>query len=267
MQFIDTHTHIYTPEFDADREAVVARAVEAGAQRLLLPNIDAASIAPMLALCRRHPQLCAPMMGLHPTELTADPWPVLDDMERMLTAAAHPFVAVGEVGIDLYWDASRRDEQMATFRHQAAWAERYALPLMVHSRSAHRELVDVLRPQREVLTGVFHCFGGTADEARELLATFPGFVLGIGGVLTFRKSKLPAALREAVPLERIVVETDAPYLAPVPHRGERNEPSFLPAVVRLLAEVYERPLPEVEQVLLANTLRTFPRLAASADTP
>lgn len=263
MSYIDTHTHIYTTEFEADRDAVVARAVEAGAKALLLPNIDESSIDPMLSLCQKYPNLCHPMMGLHPTELPADPWPLLERMEQMFHSADHPFVAVGEVGIDLYWDSSRRDEQILTFRHQAEWADRFQLPLMVHSRSAHAELVETLRPLRNAISGVFHCFGGTLEEAQELLSTFPHFRLGIGGVLTFRKSTLPAVLHAAVPLSRIVVETDAPYLAPTPYRGTRNEPSYLPAVISKLADIYALPIPEVEQQLIENTLSTFPRLHIS----
>ena len=168
--YIDTHTHIYLEEFDADRAEVVSRARAAGAEALFLPNIDATSVAPMLRLCEAYPGFCLPMLGLHPTELPPDPRPVLDEMERML-AADRRFIAVGEVGLDFYWDDSRRDEQIEVFRRQVEWAVRFRLPLMIHCRSAHRELVDVLRPYAEKLAGgVFHCFGGTADEARELLA-------------------------------------------------------------------------------------------------
>ena len=258
--FIDTHTHVYTEEFDADRAAVIARAREAGAELLLLPNIDAASVRPMLSLCEAEPDLCRPMLGLHPTELPADPGPVLDEMEAMLRRPGHPFVAVGEVGVDLYWDDSRRAEQLDVFRRQALWATELSLPLVVHTRSAHREVVEVLRPLAARLTGVFHCFGGTAAEAAELPSLFPGFVLGIGGVLTFKKSTLPATLRAAVPLDRIVVETDAPYLAPTPHRGRRNEPSFVPLILQKLAETYDVPQPQLEQRLLQTTRRIFPRL-------
>lgn len=258
--FIDTHTHVYTEEFDADRAEVLLRAREAGAELLLLPNIDAASVRPMLSLCEAEPSLCRPMMGLHPTELPADPGPLLDEMEAMLRRPGHPFVAVGEVGVDLYWDDSRRAEQLDVFRRQARWAAELSLPLVVHTRSAHREVVEVLRPLAARLTGVFHCFGGTAEEAVELLSLFPGFVLGIGGVVTFKKSTLPATLRAFVPLDRIVVETDAPYLAPTPHRGRRNEPAFVPLILQKLADIYQLPLPAVEQQLLQTTRRVFPRL-------
>lgn len=258
--FIDTHTHIYTHEFADDRAEVVARAQAAGARMLLLPNIDAASVEPMLQLCEQYPGLCFPMMGLHPTELPPDPAPLLSAMRQRLSHPDHPFVAVGEVGIDLYWDDSRRAEQMQVFAMQAEWAAQLHLPLVVHCRSAHREVVDVLRPMATTLGGVFHCFGGTTEEARELLDTFPHFVLGIGGVLTFRKSTLPQTLADAVPLHRLVVETDAPYLAPTPHRGQRNEPAYIPLVLQKLADVYARPLDEVARTIMQNTLRTFPRL-------
>lgn len=239
LPFIDTHTHIYTAEFDADRDAVVARAVGAGARALLLPNIDEASLGPMLSLCAAQPALCRPMLGLHPTELPDDPAATLDRMERLLDEPSHPFVAVGEVGIDLYWDASRRDEQIAVLRRQTEWAVRHALPLVIHSRAAHADIVGTLRPYAGQLAGgVFHCFGGTAEEAQELLGLFPTFALGIGGTVTFRKSTLPEVLRTAVPLSRLVVETDAPYLAPTPHRGHRNEPAYVPLVLRKLAEIY-----------------------------
>lgn len=256
--FIDTHTHIYTDEFSEDREDVVKRAVEAGAAKLLLPNIDEKSIAQMLDLCARHPDLCLPMMGLHPTELPSNPAPLLDRMEKMIAQEGHHFIAIGEVGIDLYWNNSRREEQIEVFRQQAEWAMHYHLPLMIHSRAAHHELVSTLLPFAQDLTGVFHCFGGTAEEAHELLSRFPGFVLGIGGVVTFKKSKLPAALRAEVPADRIVVETDAPYLAPTPHRGKRNEPSFLPLVISKLAEIYDRPVNDMETMLINTTLKIFP---------
>ena len=257
--FIDTHTHIYTEEFDADRPAVVDRARQAGAEALLLPNIDEASIGPMLSLCAGYPGFAYPMMGLHPTELPADPAPLLDRMERLLDAPGHPYVAVGEVGIDLYWDDTRRQEQIAVFARQARWAARHRLPLVIHSRAAHREVVDTLLPLAPDLTagGIFHCFGGTADEAAELLRLFPRFVLGIGGTVTFRKSTLPDTLAAVVPLSRIVLETDAPYLAPVPHRGRRNEPAYIPHIIDRLAQVYALPADEVARVTTDTARRLF----------
>lgn len=257
MQFIDTHTHLYTPEFDADRAEVVRRAVEAGAEALLLPCIDEASIEPMMQMCADYPHLCYSMIGLHPTELPADPKPVLNRMEHLLEAGTTGVVGIGETGIDLYWDQSRRDEQIEAFRRHAEWSVRFGLPLVVHTRNAHREVVDTLSPMREELTGgVFHCFGGTDEEARELLS-FPGFMLGIGGVATFRKSKLPEVLRRSVPLERVVVETDAPYLAPTPHRGQRNESSYIPLIMEKLGEIYGLPVESICSTTTANARRVF----------
>lgn len=266
MQFIDTHTHIYGEEFDADRREVVGRALEAGAAYLLLPNVDEASIAPMMELCREFPGICHPMMGLQPEELPADPWPLIATMERLLrenlaaqtTSQDVPrYVAVGEVGIDLYWDASRREEQIAVFRREVEWAVELRLPLVIHCRAAHRDLCDVLQSYRDQLSGgIFHCFGGTEQEARELLA-FPGFFLGIGGVLTFKKSTLPDVLAAAVPIDRVVVETDAPYLTPVPYRGKRNEPAYIPYIIEKLAAVYATTPDEVARVTTKNARTLF----------
>ncbi len=179
-------------------------------------------------------------------------------MEKHLSAEKHPYIAIGEVGIDLYWDASRKEQQIAALQRQTEWAIRHELPLIVHSRSAHRDIVDTLRPYAAQLTGgIFHCFGGTAEEARQLLTTFPRFVLGIGGVLTFKKNTLPETLQNEVPLERIVLETDAPYLAPTPHRGKRNEPSYIPIIINKLAEIYNTTPRIVEEETMKTTRKIF----------
>ena len=173
-----------------------------------------------------------------------------------------PFVAgaherAERIGIDLYWDTSRREEQMEVFRRQAAWSIRFRLPLVIHSRSAHAELLEVLTPLKGQLPGgIFHCFGGSAREAEELLA-FDGFLLGIGGIVTFKKSTLPAVLETTVPLERIVLETDAPYLAPTPHRGKRNEPAYIPLIVERLAEIYQTTTEHIEAVTSQNARQLF----------
>ena len=169
--FIDTHCHLYAEEFDEDRHEVVERARQAGAEWLLLPNIDANSLGPLVSTCDEWPDLCRPMLGLHPTALPPDPQPLLDRMEQLLALPTSPFVAVGEVGVDLYWDSTRREEQMDVFRRQAEWSIRFNLPLIIHSRSAHAELLEVLTPfKHELPGGIFHCFGGSAREAEELLA-------------------------------------------------------------------------------------------------
>lgn len=261
MPFIDTHSHIYGPEFDEDRDQVVARAKEAGVEAILLPNINAETIQPMLDLCHQCPGYAFPMMGLHPEDVADDYQSVLDAMHQLLLQPDHPYIAVGEVGLDYYWDQSRCAEQLDAFEQQVCWAAELHLPLMIHCRAAHVQLVDVMRRHQGVgLTGVFHCFGGTAEEAAELLQ-FEGFVLGIGGVLTYKKSTLPEVLKQ-VPLERLVVETDAPYLAPVPCRGKRNESAFAIHTVRKLAEVYQVSEEEVMKCTNGNAKRLFTCLNA-----
>ena len=256
---IDTHSHIYEREFDADIEDVIQRARQAGVELILLPNINASSIAPMLDLCRRYPDYCFPMLGLHPEDVEPSNYKrVLADMAKLLEAPDHPYIAIGEVGLDFYWDKSNAKEQEEAFRTQIEWAIQYRLPLSIHARDAHRQLVAALNEYRgEQLSGVFHCFGGTAEAAQELLQ-FPDFMLGIGGVVTYKKSILPEALA-SVPLERIVLETDAPYLAPVPSRGKRNESAFVAETLRKVAQIYNVSEQEAEDVTNNNAKRIFQR--------
>ncbi len=263
--FIDTHSHLYGEEFSADIDDVLLRAKDAGAEKIFLPNINADTVAPMLLLSRRFPGFLYPMLGLHPEDLGTTWREVLPQMETLLSSPSHPFIAVGEVGLDYYWDRSLYDEQQEAFAIQVRWAIQYGLPLMIHTRNAHREMVDVLKAtmqehpsQGRELKGVFHCFGGNAEEAEELLH-FDGFMLGIGGVVTFKKSSLPDVLRDVVPLSRVVVETDSPYLAPVPHRGKRNESAFALDVIRKLAEIYNTDVEEIAQITTTNALNTFPK--------
>lgn len=256
---IDTHSHIYGSEFADDIDNVIVRAKEAGVEKILLPNINAETVQPMLDLCRQYPGYMYPMMGLHPTDVDSHYHSVLADMELLLEDPSHPYIAVGEVGLDFYWDTTYRSEQIDAFCRQIEWAIRFQLPLMIHTRSAHAELMDVMQQYRDkALTGVFHCFGGTRDEAEQLLS-FDGFVLGIGGVLTYKKSSLPDALQQ-VPLSRIVLETDSPYLAPVPHRGKRNESAYVAEVLHKLSSIYNVAAEEVEQMTTSNVKRIFTRL-------
>ncbi len=257
---IDTHSHIYGPEFAEDVREVVLRARESGVSKILLPNIDEDSVSLMLSLCKDYPGYCYPMIGLHPTELKDNYLEVLSKMHALLLEKDHPYIAIGEVGLDFYWDDSMKNQQLETFDIQIGWARDAHLPLMIHSRSAHRELVDMMsRYHEDHLTGVFHCFGGSAEEAEELL-TFEGFCLGIGGVLTYKKSTLPGVLKSVVPLERIVLETDSPYLAPVPFRGKRNESSYVYYVAQKLAEIYEVSMDEVVKVTTRNANALFPQI-------
>lgn len=257
VRIIDTHAHLYGEEFETDLEDVVLRAHEKGLEKIFLPNINETTVEPMLNLCRRWPGFFYPMLGLHPTDLDEGYMQTLDRMEPLLQTS-HSYIGIGEVGLDYYWDRTYYNEQQVAFERQIGWAISYGLPLMIHSRSAHKELVDLLSPYKDKgVSGVFHSFGGTADEAEELLS-FDHFMLGINGVLTFKKSILPDVLRQ-IPLERVVLETDAPYLTPVPHRGTRNESAYVYHTLEKMAEVYNLPVETVAAQTYENALKTFPR--------
>ncbi|HCN52245.1 MAG TPA: hydrolase TatD [Prevotella sp.] len=245
---IDTHTHLDGEEFKDDLPAVINRAKAAGVGKVFLPNIDLKSLETVLATCRDYPGYAFPMIGLHPEEVRSDWKEVLAAMKGILDAdqkSAHPsFIAVGEVGLDYYWSREFEKEQLEVLEEQVKWSIEYQLPLMIHCRKGQNEMLRLLKPyEKELPGGVFHCFTGNEKEAAELLH-FDRFVLGIGGVLTFKKSHLPEVLPRVVPLNRIVLETDSPYMAPVPHRGERNESAFVTLVCDKLAEVYQT-TPEV----------------------
>lgn len=260
MYIIDTHAHLYGEEFTEDIDQVLERARENGVGKIFLPNIDEASIGEMNRLVEKYPGYLYPMMGLHPTDLTEDYQQVLRRMEELVAAPGHPYIGIGEVGLDYYWDDSMKKEQLAAFDFQVQLALKYDLPLMIHSRSAHADLIRVLQVYRdEPLRGVFHSFVGTPDEAAELLS-FEHFALGINGIVTFKKSDLPATLSAAVPVQRLVLETDSPYLAPVPWRGKRNESSYLPQVVRKLSEIYTLSDEEVIRYTTETALKIFDRV-------
>ena len=242
LSFIDTHCHLDGEEFAADHDEVVARAREAGVAKVLVPGIDLKSCQTVMDTCHQYPDFCYPMLGLHPEEVRADWRKVLEQIKYSLTSHLSPhtskIIAIGEVGLDFYWSREFEQEQLEAFEEQVRWSVDTRLPLMIHCRKAQNEMVAILKKYGDNLPGgVFHCFTGNEIEARELLQ-FNRFVLGIGGVLTFKKSNLPQTLPTVVPLDRIVLETDAPYMAPVPHRGQRNEPAFVLEVLRKLAACY-----------------------------
>ncbi len=254
MQFIDTHCHLDGEEFRDDLEAVVTRAREAGVAAIGVPGINLDSCETVLELCRRYPGYCYPMLGLHPEDVKADWKEVLERIKKSLTSKV---VAVGEVGLDYYWSREFEKEQLEAFEEQVRWAVELQLPLMIHCRKAQNEMVAIIKKYQHDLTGgVFHCFTGNEHEAEELLQ-FDKFVLGVGGVSTFKKSHLPEVLPAVVPLERIVLETDAPYMAPVPRRGERNEPAFVALVLKCLAEAYGVSEEEVAQKTNENVARVL----------
>lgn len=245
MKYIDTHCHLDGEEFRDDRDAVVQRARETGCKAIFLPAIDLASCRTVIETCRQYPGYCFPMLGLHPEEVRTDWRRQLNDIHALVQsllplerAGGEASLAIGEVGLDFYWSREFEQEQLEAFEEQVRWSVDMRLPLMIHCRKAQNELVAILKKYADDLPGgVFHCFTGNEQEARQLLE-FPRFVLGIGGVLTFKKSHLPEVLPACVPLDRIVLETDAPYMAPVPMRGQRNESAFIRYVITRLAEAY-----------------------------
>lgn len=252
---IDTHSHIFEPDFDDDLPEVIARAKETGVEKIFMPNIDETTVGPMLEVYRQYPDYCYPMLGFHPTSVDAGAYNKVKALKSHLVEG-HPYIAIGEVGLDLYWDKTYLKEQKEVLEEQIRWALEWDLPLVIHCRDAFPELFQVLRPYKDTpLAGIFHSFTGTVEEAEELLG-YSRFMVGINGVVTFKKSTLPETLK-LIPLNRLVLETDSPYLAPVPFRGKRNEPSYVKRVAVKLAELYEMEIGEVERQTTANALKVF----------
>lgn len=253
MQLVDTHTHLYLPEFDADRDEMIGRASGSGVCRLLMPNIDAFSVEPMLAAAERYRNICFPMIGLHPTSVKEDYIFQLQRIEE--TASLNEFIAVGEIGIDLYWDKTHLDEQIIAFRRQVGFALTHNLPVVIHSRNSISEIFSVLQEfSGSNLKGVFHAYSADHKWARKV--TTMGFMLGIGGPLTYKNSMLGSICKE-VGLNNIVLETDSPYLTPVPYRGKRNESSYICIINRKLAEIFEMSEEETASITFENSCRLF----------
>ena len=259
MVFIDTHAHIDGEEFDLDRDEMVARARDAGAKAILVPAINMEGLENMRSVVKSYPGFAYAMIGLHPEDVRSDWREVIAEMRRIQEASPTEFIAIGEVGLDFYWSREYEREQMECFEEQVRWAIEVRLPLVIHCRKAQNELVAILKKYRSQLCGgIFHCFAGNEKEAAELLA-FDGFLIGVGGVLTFKKSHLPEVL-PSIPLDRLVCETDAPYMAPVPMRGKRNESAFIPYVIERMAEAYRTTADEVARRTTANARRLFTSL-------
>ena len=267
LSFIDTHAHLDGTEFEEDRDEVVARAREAGVSHIFVPAIDLPSVKTVMETCARYPGYDFPLIGLHPEEVKADWKDVLTEMKSLLNASLkgggciegtsllRP-IAVGEVGLDYYWSREFEKEQQEVFEQQVRWSVETRLPLMIHCRKAQNEMVHILKQyEHDLPGGVFHCFTGNEREAEELLQ-FDRFVLGIGGVLTFKKSHLPEVLAQ-LPTDRIVLETDAPYMAPVPMRGKRNESALLVHVIQKMAECWGISAEQVADITTRNALRVF----------
>jgi TatD DNase family protein len=253
MQFIDTHTHLYLPEFDKDRDEAVNRAVSNGVIMMLLPNIDLQSVDRMLFTESRYPGICYPMIGLHPTSVKEDYLNQLDKLENLFTK--YKFIAIGEIGIDLYWDKTFLEEQLVAFRRQLAFAVGKKLPVVIHSRDSFPEVFSVLEEfNGKGLKGVLHAFSGNIKDAEKAIRM--GFKLGIGGIVTFKNSGLDKIVKAAGP-ENLILETDSPYLAPVPHRGKRNESSYICIINNKLGEIFEMSEKEIASITFANSTSLF----------
>lgn len=253
MILIDTHTHLYLNAFDDDREQMIERAIATGIKYMFLPNIDSSSVKGMHSVCDSFPENCFPMMGLHPTSVKDNFREELGVVEKLLTE--NTYYGIGETGIDLYWDKTYYREQVEAFNRQIDLALEYDLPLIIHARESFTEIFRVLE-NRDIsgLSGVFHCFTGNLGEANKAIEL--GFMLGIGGVLTYKKSGLDAVV-EAIGLDPLILETDAPFLPPVPHRGKRNESAYVLHVADKLAEIMNISVAEVADATTANACKLF----------
>lgn len=248
----DTHAHLYKNEFEHDLDQVVARAKSSGVQRVLLPNINVESIPSMLRLCNTHKDYFFPMYGLHPCEVKQDFEIELENIHRYLES--NDAIAIGEIGIDLYWDKSTLPMQIAAFETQIEWAKLRGLPIAIHSREANHEVLRILKKHQDGLRGVMHCFSGSLEEAQAFVKL--GFYLGIGGVVTYKNAHLPQIISQ-VGLEHLLLETDSPYLTPVPHRGKRNEPGNIPIIARKISEAYNVPYEVVVRQTESNVQSLF----------
>lgn len=255
MKLIDTHCHIYVEDFDADRDDLIASSRESGVAALLLPNIDRTSVDRLHTLCDRYPDYCFPMMGLHPTSVGSDYVSDLRYLESLLSKRRYS--GIGEIGIDLYWDKTFLKEQLSAFEEQLQWSIACSLPVSIHTRSAFPEVFDVIhKVGPDKLTGVFHSFAGTVEDAKEILS-FKNFKLGINGIITYKNSDLPQVLKQTATIRDLVIETDAPYLPPVPYRGKRNQPIYLREISLKIAEVFELPIEAVAQILENNSKEIY----------
>jgi len=253
MEFVDTHAHLYLDKFGEDIDDVVDRAVNSGVTSIYLPNIDENTILDLDQLNQRFPDVFNPMMGLHPCDVREDYVQQLKVIHDHLVNGR--YVAIGEIGMDLYWDKTSKARQEDAFKIQCKWASDLGLPIAIHSRDATDELIEILEANQSWnITGVFHCFTGTTEQAERIIDL--GFMLGIGGVVTFKNSDLRDVLK-GVDIEHIVLETDAPFLTPTPHRGKRNESSYIPLIAQTISEVYQITLEEVAQVTTHNAGRLF----------
>ena len=253
MSYIDTHTHLFLPEFDTDRDQVIANAKNAGVEKVLLPNVDSGTILPLLDLVDKFPDFCFPMIGLHPTSVKENFEQELEMVESWLKK--RKFYAIGEIGIDLYWDKTFLKQQEEVFKYQIKLAKKYDLPIIIHARDSFDEIFNIV--EREIdssLKGIFHAFTGNLEQAKQIIDW--GFFIGIGGIVTFKNSHLRDVIKK-IDINHLVLETDSPYLAPVPYRGKRNESAYIQIIAQKIAEIKEISLDEVAQITTSNAKKRF----------
>jgi TatD DNase family protein len=251
--FVDSHSHIYSEEFSSDRDEVIARALKSGVNKIVLPNIDSSTLKPMLDLADSKPALFIPLLGLHPTSVKEDFRKELEIMEYWFNKRT--FTGIGEIGIDLYWDKTFINEQIEAFTIQIGWAKKAGIPVVIHLRDSYQEVIEVIQQEKEEsLKGVFHSFTGTAEQAAQIIDL--GFKIGIGGIVTFKNSGLDAVVQK-IDLQHILLETDSPWLAPVPHRGRRNECAYITAVAAKIASLHQKSIGEVARITTQNAQQLF----------
>ena len=252
--FVDTHTHIYLEDFDKDRKVIIEESYRLNVKKLFLPNIDLNTIEKVLEISNKYKNICYPMVGLHPCSVKQNLSAELQVLKSYIKKLKP--VAIGETGLDLYWDKSTINEQIAAFKEQIKWAIEFNLPIVIHARNSYQEIFKVLDVlNNEKLTGIFHCFSSNLNDAEHIL-NYGGFKLGIGGVVTFKNSGLDKIL-EKIPLKNIVLETDSPYLSPAPFRGKRNKSSYIPLIAKKISEIYKRELSDIEKITTKNALEIF----------
>lgn len=250
---IDTHSHIYSEDFIGDIDDVITRAYDNDVRKIILPNIDSSSVKKLLDLVEHYPQICFPLMGLHPTSVGEDYREELELVEFWLEK--RKFYGIGEIGIDLYWERRYLEEQVIAFRHQVQLAKKYKMPVVLHVRESFNEVFDVIKEENdENLNGVFHSFTGSIKQAEKIIEQ--GFKIGVGGIITFKNSGLDQVIKK-IDLKHLILETDAPYLTPVPFRGKRNESSYLIHIARKIAEIHDTSVNEVAKITSANAINLF----------
>lgn len=254
MTFIDTHTHLYDEQFAEDIDNVIEKAIQLGVTQMYMPNCNSETIDGMMQLAKKWPDNCIPMMGLHPCYVKGDYQQELSIVSDQLSKAK--FAAIGEIGLDYHWDLTFKEQQIEAFEYQIDLALKNGLPIVIHSRSSTQDCIDIVRKkQNGSLKGVFHCFGGTLEEAQQITEEL-GFMLGIGGVVTFKNSKLGELLKH-IDKKYIVLETDAPYLAPTPYRGKRNESSYIPVIAEKMIDIMQVSLDDVANITTENARKLF----------